>query len=153
MCLFPCPSVFTNFLSLSLSICLILCLPVCLSVSLSLSLCVSLSLSLSFSLSLSLSFSQHLRLFSYGEYRLAAFISTDFESLHPLSIQCVTYMYTAAAGQPIAVASGTKIAATWFADDQRVIANALISLANPAGMMVAYITIPNVGRYLSLSYS
>ena len=81
-------------------------------------------------------------------------ICTDFESL---TVNYILYrsnaLHTAAAGQPIAVASGTKIAATWFADDQRVIANALISLANPAGMMVAYITIPNVGRYLSLSYS
>lgn len=48
----------------------------------------------------------------------------------------------AALAQPFMLFAPTKLAALWFADDQRATANMLATMCNPLGIMLAYILSP-----------
>ncbi|XP_053406794.1 solute carrier family 49 member A3-like isoform X2 [Mercenaria mercenaria] len=57
---------------------------------------------------------------------------------------CLTGQVLAACAQPFIMFAPTKLAAIWFAGDQRATANMLASMANPLGILVANLLAPNV---------
>ncbi|KAL4231241.1 Major facilitator superfamily domain-containing protein 7 [Mactra antiquata] len=57
---------------------------------------------------------------------------------------CLTGQILAAISQPFIMFAPTKLAALWFAGDQRATANMIASMANPLGIMLANILAPAV---------
>ncbi|KAH3789896.1 solute carrier family 49 member A3-like [Dreissena polymorpha] len=71
---------------------------------------------------------------------------STFESV-PLGYRftvCLTGQILAACAQPFIMFAPTKLAALWFAGDQRATANMMASMANPLGIMVANLLAPNI---------
>ncbi|XP_060565003.1 solute carrier family 49 member A3-like [Ruditapes philippinarum] len=57
---------------------------------------------------------------------------------------CLAGQILAACAQPFIMFAPTKLAALWFAGDQRATANMIASMANPLGILVANLLAPNV---------
>ena len=73
-----------------------------------------------------------------------------FEENLPTPITCkiiVSGHFLSAASQPFMMFAPTKVAAVWFADNQRALANTIVTTCNPLGILAANILSPLLVRH------
>ncbi|XP_070541234.1 solute carrier family 49 member A3-like [Ptychodera flava] len=107
-------------------------------VSIPLGLCASWLLD-TFGLRASIIFGSWLNLFGAAVRVLSTFDFIPHNVKYPLVL---TGQGIAACSQPFILFSPTKLAATWFQDNQRATANMIASISNPLGILVANVLSP-----------
>ncbi|XP_076461301.1 LOW QUALITY PROTEIN: solute carrier family 49 member A3-like [Babylonia areolata] len=87
-----------------------------------------------------------LNLIGSGLRNLTTFDFLSSSAKYPV-LMCGQFL--AACAQPFIMFVPTKLAALWFPDTQRALANTLASMANPLGIMIANLMSPNIVKSTS----